>query len=197
MHTVRGHYNGGMVELLEDAPIDGRAYVLVTFLEGGLEMAAARGKRMQRDVLRDPGEYARHARDEYERFSVGAIMTHKIVTVPASSSVAYATHLMRQNGITSILVEPEEDGAWGIMTMRDVLKQIVGTNRSPEHVTVGAIASRPVIAVPPDISLRECSKLLLDSNIRRVVIMHEDRPIGILSDTDVFQFVEERGWGPA
>jgi isocitrate dehydrogenase len=196
MRTIRGHFNGSVIELVEDAPIEGRGYVLVTFLEGGLEMAAARGERTLRDVLRAPADYARHEEDSYTRFTVGAIMTREVVTVPATCSVAYATHIMRQKGITSVIVEPDDGGAWGIMTMRDVLKHIIGTDRSPEDVPLGTIASRPLIYVTPETSLRECSKVMLDSNIRRLVIKQEGQPVGIISDTDVFHFVEERGWGP-
>lgn len=197
MQTVRGHFNGSVVELLEDAPVEGRGYVLITFLEGGIEMAAARDQRTQRDVLRAPAEYARYEEDSYARFTVGAIMTREVVTVPATASVAYATHIMRQKGITSVIVDPDDGGEWGIMTMRDVLKHIVGTDRSPEDVQVGKIATRPLIYVSPDTSLRECSQVMVDSNIRRVVVKRDGRPIGIISDTDVFHFVEERGWGPS
>jgi len=28
------------------------------------------------------------------------------------------------------------------------------------------------------------------------VVMQDGRPVGIVSDTDIFQAVEERGWGP-
>lgn len=197
MHTVRGHFNGSTIELLEDAPLEGRGYVLVTFLEGSLEMAAARGQRMQGDVLRSPAAYIKHGDVSYGRFTVGAIMTREVITVSSTVSVAYATHMMRQQGITSVIVEPEDGGEWGIMTMRDVLKQIVGADHSPEKVTVGEIATRPLIYVSPDTSLRDCSKLMIEANIRRAVVKQGGRPVGIISDTDIFHFVDERGWGPA
>jgi isocitrate dehydrogenase len=113
------------------------------------------------------------------------------------SSVASAIHTMHQLGITSILVEPDESGEWGIMTMRDVLRRIVSVERSPEEVQVGELTTRPLIYVPPDMSLRDCSKLMIDSNIRRAVVREHGRPVGIISDTDIFQIVEDRGWGPA
>lgn len=196
MHTVRGQFNGSTIELLEDAPTEGRAYVLVTFLEGSLEMAVARGQRLHRDVLRAPVAYVKHGDESYARFTVGAIMTREVITVPASTRVAYATHLMRQKGITSVVVEPDEKGEWGIMTMRDVLKHIVGEDHSPEEVLVGEIATKPLIYVSPDTSLRDCSKLMVEKNIRRAVVKQDGRPVGIISDTDIFQFVDERGWGP-
>jgi CBS domain-containing protein len=194
MKTVRGLFNGSTIELLEDSPIAERGYVLITFLEGPLEIAAARGRRLQRDVVRPPTTY-RYSGDMYPRFTVGAIMTRDIITLASSDSVARASHLMREKGITSVVIEPDASGEWGIMTMRDVLTKIVGADRDPETMTVGEIASRPLIAVPPDSTLRDCSKLMVDKNIRRVMVKQADRYVGIISDTDIFQFVEERGWG--
>jgi isocitrate dehydrogenase len=103
---------------------------------------------------------------------------------------------MRLQGITSVLVEPDGEGEWGIMTMRDLLKRVVLEDRSPDDVTVGDIATKPLITVSPDTSLLECSNLLVQNNIRRMVVKQDDQYIGIVSDTDIFQTVEEHGWGP-
>ncbi len=195
MLTVRGVIDGNSIELFEDAPVEGRAYVLVTILEGSMEIAAARGHAMQRDVLHDLGNYSRYGSDSFPRFTVGSLMTREVVSVKGAISVAEATHLMRGKGVTSVIVKPENGNEWGIMTMRDVLREIVGHDRSPDEVTVGEIATRPLIYVSPDMSLHECSKLLVDRNIRRAVVKQNDAPIGIISDTDIFLFVEEHGWG--
>jgi isocitrate dehydrogenase len=82
------------------------------------------------------------------------------------------------------------------MTVRDLLRQIVVANRSPEEISVGEIATKPLICVKPELSLRDCGQLMIDSNIRRVVVAQDNQPIGIISDTDIFQIVQERGWGP-
>lgn len=202
MKTIRGYFNGTSVELLEDEAMEEGAYVLVTFLEGGLAAAAARGQRLQsaRDALRPPHVYSEELRkqmaSQYRRFTVGSIMTRKVISVSPSTTVANTLHLMRLQGITSVLVEPEgEGGEWGIMTMRDLLKQIVIAESSPEKVLAGDIASKPVISVSPETSLRDCSKLMVDSNVRRLVVTQDGHHVGIVSDTDIFQTVEEHGWG--
>jgi isocitrate dehydrogenase len=82
------------------------------------------------------------------------------------------------------------------MTMRDILKHIVVDRRSPEEVTVGEICTRNLIRADPDTPLRECAEMMVNSRVRRVVIYQDNLPVGIISDTDIFQFVEERGWGP-
>lgn len=207
MHTIPGRFNGKTIELLDDAPVAGDAYVLVTFLEGSMELAAARLQRRSVSVAMYSFDVYRQSLaqtmakpsptvDRQRPFSVGEVMTRKVIAIAPSSNVMEAMHLMHQQGITSVLVEPGDDGEWGIMTMRDVLKRIVTANRAPEEVTVGEIATRPLIAVTPETSLRDCSQIMIDKNIRRAVVREGDQPVGIVSDTDIFQVVEERGWGP-
>jgi isocitrate dehydrogenase len=141
-------------------------------------------------------ELRRQMATQYRRYTVGAVMTRQIATVKPETRVTAALGLMRQKGITSILSEPTADSDWAIMTMRDVLKHVVVENRSPDDVRVGEIATQNLIRTHPAASLRECARMMLDGNVRRVVIYEDNQPVGIVSDTDIFQFVEERGWGP-
>jgi signal-transduction protein with cAMP-binding, CBS, and nucleotidyltransferase domain len=207
MQTIRGRFNGTTIELMEDPPITDEAYVLVTFLEGSMEVAAARQRRSSgnvalysldryREPLKQHMAIPSPAIDRQRPFSVGEVMTRKVVTAPAWTNVMDAMRLMHQQGITSILVEPDDADSWGIMTMRDVLKRIVNANRAPEEVLIGEIATRPLISITPETSLRDCGELMIDKNIRRAVVHEANQPIGIISDTDIFQVVEERGWGP-
>jgi isocitrate dehydrogenase len=201
MQTIRGRFDGSSIELLEDAPIADETYVLVTFLDSNLGMAAARGQRLKsaRDSLRPPHIYSEELRkqmaSQYRRYTIGSIMTRRVISVLPSTKVSSALHIMRLQGITSVLVEPGGSGEWGIMTMRDLLKRVVMTDRSLEEVEVSEVASRPLITVSPDMSLLECSKLLVQNGIRRVVVKQNDQYVGIVSDTDIFQTVEEHGWG--
>ncbi len=129
----------------------------------------------------------------YPRHTVGALMTRGVVTVGAHAPLIDTTHLMRSRGITSVVVEPNQSGEWGIMTMRDVLKKIVREDRPIEGLTVDEIATRPLITTTPDASLKECATLMLEQNIRRVVVIKRGQPVGIISETDIFRNVEEGG----
>lgn len=207
MFTVRGRFDGKSIELLETPPVDDEAFVLVTFLEGSLETAAARDNRRAVSVamfsldryagpLKQRLRAGQSAAGESRPFTVGEIMTRKIISVAPDATAAEAIQIMNRHGITSVLVEPDESSQWGIVTMRDVLRKIVAADRSPDDVTANALASRPLVYVAPDMSLRDCSKLMIDANIRRAAVREKDQIIGIISDTDIFQVVEDRGWGP-
>ena len=120
----------------------------------------------------------------------------RVVTIKGGETVQTALHLMREQSLDAVVVEPDGDGQWGIMTQRDVVKKIISANRSPARVQVEEIASRPLLMVAQDMSLREASEVMVRNNIRRVVVESDGTPVGIVSDTQLFQTVQEFGWGP-
>lgn len=129
--------------------------------------------------------------------TVESVMTSPAVMIGANATVTEAMHLMREKGISSVLVRPEgPNDSYGIMTKRDILSKVVARGQDPSKLAVREIMTAPVITVAPDCPLRECSALMTRSGIRRVPVAQGGEIIGIVSDTDIFQAVEERGWGP-
>lgn len=193
MKVLHGRIHERTVELLDGGDLHDGAHVLVLVLEGEMERAAARSSRLTagQPVPEPVVEHTHIATPT----TVGEVMTEELVTVNPRMPVTEAMHLMAAQGITSVLVEPGAAGGWGIMTMRDVLSRIVRANRSAELIAVGELASRPLITVAPEMSIGECSDLLIERRIRRIVILQDERPIGIVSDTDIFRVVEQHGWG--
>ncbi|NIO42175.1 MAG: CBS domain-containing protein, partial [Burkholderiales bacterium] len=127
--------------------------------------------------------------------TAGGIMS-PIKSIAASATVDEAMHQMRENNISSILVEPDGSNTWGIMTQRDIVMKIVGANKSAANVKVSEIASQPLVTVPSDLSLRRVSQTMIDNRVRRVVVESNEQPVGIVSETDLFRIVEEFGWEP-
>jgi isocitrate dehydrogenase len=130
--------------------------------------------------------------ETFPRATVGALMTRNVVSVAGNAPLSDTTHLMRSRGITSVVVEPTDGKGWGIMTMRDVLKKVVRDDVRVNGMTVDQIATRPLITISPEKTLAECAALMLEKNIRRVVVVRDGVPVGIISETDIFRYVEER-----
>jgi isocitrate dehydrogenase len=127
--------------------------------------------------------------------TVGDIMS-RLQAIKPGMTVAQVMHTMREQDISSMLVEPGKDGLWAIMTQRDIISRIVHANRSPRRVLVEEIASKPLVTVPIDMTLQECASRMVESQIRRVVVEQNEVPVGIVSDTDLFRIVEAFGWEP-
>lgn len=127
--------------------------------------------------------------------SVGAIMS-PFQMVGGAETVDSAMHVMREHGLNAILVEPDAEGEWGIMTKRDVLRKVIVPNRRPSAMTVDEIASRYLITCTRDTPLLHVARQMMNNGIRRIVVMEDGRPLGIVTEADLFRLVEQSGWGP-
>ena len=126
--------------------------------------------------------------------TVGGIMS-PVVTVKNDELVNVAMHTMIENGVNAVMVEPDASGQWGIMTDRDVLKKIISVNRSPARVKVGEITSRPLVTIKREMSLADAAQRMSEANVRRVVVEMDGKPVGMVTDNDLFRTVEVFGWG--
>ena len=131
-------------------------------------------------------------------FTVADVMKSPVISVETTATVMEAMHLMRQKAVSSVLVKPKvKGGQAGIMTQRDIMSKVVTKGKDPKKLKVRQVMSSPLVTVPPDCSLRDAAKLMVKRNIRRVLVAEEGKIIGIVSDTDIFSAVEERGWEPS
>lgn len=131
-------------------------------------------------------------------FTVADVMKSPVISVDTTATVMEAMHLMRQKAVSSVLVTPKvKGGQAGIMTQRDIMSKVVTKGKDPKKLKVRQVMSTPLVSVPPDCSLRDAAKLMVKRNIRRVLVAEGGKIIGIVSDTDIFSAVEERGWEPS
>jgi isocitrate dehydrogenase len=155
---------------------------------------AIESERREREALRVQSPVEQMIETGRTPHTVGEIMALSLVTIRPDVTVEQAMHVMRNNRISSVLVQPDEKGDWSIMTQKDVLIKLIHANRSPSSVKVNQIASKPLATVPVDLSLHECVTVMKERNIRRLVVEKDGVPIGIVSDTDIFRTVEKFGW---
>lgn len=128
--------------------------------------------------------------------SVSGIMS-PFQMVSGMETADSAMHIMREHGLNAILVEPNTEGEWGIMTKRDVLRKIIVPNRRPSGMTVDEIANRYLITCTRDTPLLQVARQMMNNGIRRVVVMENGLPLGIVTEADLFRLVEQSGWGPS
>ncbi len=69
----------------------------------------------------------------------------------------------------------------GIVNIKDMLAEIIAKGKDPTKTTIGIIASKPIIKIHKDASVREAIDLMKKNDIRRLVVMNDERPIGLIS----------------
>ena len=116
---------------------------------------------------------------------VGEIMARYVEFIPAEIPVSEAAELMGELDVGALPVGTAED-LQGVVTDRDILYRVVAKGLGSADVTVGAIATRPVIGCGEEDSLQDAMSLMAAHLIRRLAVRDDGgRVIGWLTLGDV------------
>jgi CBS domain-containing protein len=116
--------------------------------------------------------------------SIREVMTEDVVVMPTSATLAEAGREMRERDIGNVIVI-EDDTVAGILTDRDIVIRAVADGRSPGETTVGEIATRDPETLRPEDTVEDAIRIMRDKAVRRLPIVEDGRPIGIVSIGDL------------
>jgi len=120
------------------------------------------------------------------------IMTEDVTTVCPGSSVVSAAKIMSDKSISCIIVSDNGDLS-GIITETDLLKRAVADSNDFRKMKVEHIMSSPVRSVPCNLSVLEASRIMEAEDIRRLVVLEEERLVGIITQTDIVRVLTSYG----
>nr|WP_245793317.1 CBS domain-containing protein [Hydrocarboniphaga daqingensis] len=121
-------------------------------------------------------------------------MTRALITVSEDETIETVMGVMADNSVSSVVVDPNAAGQWGILTRRDIVTKVVQGNKNPATAKVKDLASRPVVSVPAETTIRDAAAMLSAKNFSRLPISQGDRIIGIVTETDLFNAIKKFGW---
>ena len=117
---------------------------------------------------------------------VREVMTPNPISLPASASCRDAAKAMRDADIGAIVVENGE-GAWGIVTDRDVVVRAVADGKDPKKVKLEDICTQGMTELSPDDGLDQAMQMMRDKAVRRLLVVDGSKPVGIVSLGDLAQ----------
>ena len=101
-------------------------------------------------------------------------MFNEVLSIDGIASAKEAAAVMRSSGVTELLVSKRnDDDAWGIVTVIDLIKHVVVPRRDAENVFIYEIMTKPVITIPAQMDIRYAIRLIQRADIRRATV--EDR----------------------
>ena len=147
----------------------------------GLAFLAGSLRRREVSVLEGP---EREAVDAWA-MHVGTLVRRPPVVLSASSTVREAAELMAAERVSSVLVRPEVDGDFGIVTDRDLRAKVVATGRASD-TPIADIMTRPIVSVVREATAAEVIAVMYERGIHHVPVCREDgEPVGMITDTDL------------
>jgi CBS domain-containing protein len=84
-------------------------------------------------------------------------------------------------------------GPIGMVTEKDILRKVTARSRDPGKVQVREVMSSPLISTSMDTSVGDAAKKMIESKIKRLVVMGEDGSfLGLVTMTDIVRWVASR-----
>lgn len=117
-------------------------------------------------------------------------MTPRVVSIDKEATVAETAARMRDERVGSVLVT---DGGKlvGIVTDRQITHTTVAAGQDPKTVRVGDIMFEEFVPLEPDMDLLVAAKLQKEMAIRRLPVVVDGEPVGIVSVSDLAAFAKE------
>jgi CBS domain-containing protein len=116
--------------------------------------------------------------------TVAEIMTRDPRTVSADDPVIDAARIMRDDDIGDVIVLEDREVA-GIVTDRDIVVRGVAEGRDAGSTPVSEVCTSGVEALEPDASIDDALRKMREADVRRLPVVEDGRPVGILSLGDL------------
>ena len=113
-----------------------------------------------------------------------------IISIDSKAKARDAARLMVDKHIGSLVAN--RDGLpFGIVTERDVVEKIVANANDPSKITVGEIMTAPLVTIDAAAPLIDAARRMVEKQVKRLVVTEHDRIIGIVSQTDLVQSMND------
>jgi ATP-dependent Lon protease len=114
------------------------------------------------------------------------VMTRQVHCVGEDASIREIARLMRDEKIGDVLVTDAQGKLCGIVTDRDVVVRAVAEGNDLDQLRAKDIASSDhLMTLEPSADVNEAVKLMAEHAIRRIPVVENDMPIGIVSIGDL------------
>jgi CBS domain-containing protein len=120
--------------------------------------------------------------------TVDGYMTKTILTADPGETVEKVAVRMRDAQTGAILIV-DQSKLVGLLSERDIMTRVVAEGKDPAKTLAGDVATRNVVSVTSDTSLRSCAQTLREIGTRHLPVVDEGTPVGIVSARDFFESV--------
>lgn len=124
------------------------------------------------------------------------LMTPEPVTLPLDAPLTEAARLMRDREIGDVLVT-QGGRLCGLLTDRDIVVRAVAEGRDLTGTRLDEVCSAGIVTVGPDDAADAALRLMYERHVRRLPVIVDGRPVGIVSIGDLNPDADVSGRRPA
>ena len=119
------------------------------------------------------------------------IMQKNVITIEHDKSAHDAARLISEKDI-SFLVVIKNGKPVGVVTEKDFVGKIVSNDLQASKIPLSDIMSYKFRWVEPSTEIEDAVQKMLNNNIRRLVILENEKLVGVITQTDLAGFLRSK-----
>jgi CBS domain-containing protein len=121
-----------------------------------------------------------------KKIRVADVMKKEFDLVDGKLTVREALLTMKHPETRALIIDKRDsDDEYGLVLISDIGKKVLATDRSPDRVNLYEIMAKPVLSVPPEMSIKHCARLLERFSIMRAPVISHGKVLGVVSFHDL------------
>jgi predicted transcriptional regulator len=124
--------------------------------------------------------------------TVESVMNKKVMSVDSDSSALKVSKAMSKKNISSIVLK-DGDRIIGILTERDLVRNVCAKDSPASKVSAAEIMSTPVRSVNRNSSVERAAELMVEYRVRHLAVEDDYHSIiGIITTTDIAKYLQSK-----
>ena len=119
------------------------------------------------------------------------IMEKNVVTIEDDKTAFDAARLISEKDV-SFLVIMKNDAPVGVLSESDFVKRLAADDKKASEVIVSEIMSSNFRWVKPETEIEDAIQKMLNNNVRRLVILDNNKLAGVITQTDLTGFLRDK-----
>ncbi|ARS64356.1 putative voltage-gated ClC-type chloride channel ClcB [Candidatus Nitrosomarinus catalina] len=119
------------------------------------------------------------------------IMQKNVITIESIKKAHDAAIILKEKEISFVVVV-KEGKPIGIVSERDIVRKIVADSNDAHATQLETIMSKNFKWVEPNASIESAVQKMLNNNIRRLVVLENENLAGVITQTDLTEFLRSK-----
>jgi predicted transcriptional regulator len=119
-------------------------------------------------------------------------MSKNVIKVNYEISALEISKTMVKRRISSVVIIDNNDKIIGIVTEKDLIKEVCAKNLLATTLTAAKVMSSPLITISKNSTINDATKLMVEKKIKHLAIHENNDIIGILTTYDLINLLRNK-----
>ena len=133
-----------------------------------------------------------HSADNSDSTYIHEIMSKNVIKVNSEISAFEISKIMVKRRISSVVIIDHKDKIIGIVTEKDLIKEVCAKNILGTTLQAAKVMSSPLITISKNSTINDATKLMVEKKIKHLAIHENNDIIGILTTYDLINLLRNK-----